>query len=337
MSKRSTSQIGAALAVLVALIVVGILVKGQYVLHLFILMMMNAVLASSLRLINLSGQLSLAHGGMVTLGAYTAALLVMKLDLSSWLGMLAGGVLAAVVSCLIGIPFTRLKGIYFTMVSIFFVQIIVLTVQQWRSLTGGSSGLFGIPRPDGFLGIVFKTKSSFFFLILGLAAVSLLIMWAIEHSRVGMVFRGIQQADSLSESVGINTTSYKVLGFSVGGFFAGVIGAFYAQYISTLDPTAFSFLFTIYILIYMIVGGQHSFLGPIVGAAFLTLVPEVARPLKSYMPLLFAAILMAIIFFMPEGLAGLPRRLLKLVWRRPASPATVPAESTRTAEREGRV
>ena len=88
---------------------------------------------------------------MVTLGAYTAALLVMKLDVSSsWLGLLAAGRLAAaIVSCLIGIPFTRLKGIYFTMVSIFFVQIIVLTVQQWRSLTGGASGLYGIPRPDG--------------------------------------------------------------------------------------------------------------------------------------------------------------------------------------------
>ena len=141
-------------------------------------------------------------------------------------------------------------------------------------------------------------------------------MWAIEHSRVGLTFRGIQQADSLAESVGINTTSYKVLAFTVGGFFAGLIGAFYAQYISTLDPTAFSFLFTIYILIYMIVGGAGSFLGPIIGAAFLTLVPEVARPLKSYMPLLFAAILMVIIFFMPEGLVGLPKRLGATALRR---------------------
>jgi branched-chain amino acid transport system permease protein len=319
MNKTSASRLGAAACTLVALILVGLFVKGEYALHLFILIMMNVVLASSLRLVNLSGQLSLAHGGMVTIGAYTAALFVMKLDLSSWLGMLVGGVLSAAVSALIGIPFTRLKGIYFTMVSIFFVQIIVLTVQQWRGLTGGASGLFGIPRPDGFLGIVFKTKASFFFLILAIAVVSLVIMWAIERSRVGLIFKGIRQADSLSESVGVNTARYKVLAFSLGGFFAGVVGAFYAQYISTLDPTAFSFLFTIYILIYMIVGGQAAFLGPVVGAAFLTLVPEVARPLKSYMPLLFAAILMVIIFFMPEGLVGLPGRLIRAVRRGPSS------------------
>lgn len=318
MSRAKGYRIGATIAVMVALVLVGLLVRGEYTLHLFILIMMNVVLASSLRLINLSGQLSLAHGGMVTIGAYTAALLVMKLGVSSWLGLLAAGVVAAIVSCLIGIPFTRLKGIYFTMVSIFFVQIVVLTVQQWRSLTGGASGLYGIPRPDGFWGIAFRSKPSFYFYILALAAGSLLIMWAVEHSRVGLTFLGIRQTDTLAESVGINTAGYKILAFTTGGFFAGLIGAFYAQYISTLDPTAFSFLFTIYILIYMIVGGAGSFPGPIIGAAFLTLVPEVARPLKSFMPLLFAGILMVVIFFMPEGLVGLPGRIGRLLKRRPA-------------------
>ena len=153
MNRKKISQLGISSFVVLLLVLVGLFVKGPYYLHIFIMILMNVVLASSLRLINLSGQLSLGHGGMVTLGAYTAALLVMKLGISSWLGLLVGAILAAGVSCLIGFPFTRLKGIYFTMVSIFFVQIIVLTVQQWRSLTGGASGLYNIPRPDGFLGI----------------------------------------------------------------------------------------------------------------------------------------------------------------------------------------
>jgi branched-chain amino acid transport system permease protein len=317
MSKKTLSLLASWLVPLIALVLVGIFVRGPYILHVFILIMMRVVLASSLRLINLSGQLSLAHGGMVTLGAYTASLLMVKLGLSSWLALLAAAVLSAAVSCLIGFPFSRLKGIYFTMVSIFFVQIIVLTVQQWRSLTGGASGLYGIPRPDGFWGIEFKSKTSFFFLILALMLGSLIIMWAIEHSRVGMTFRGIQQADSLAESVGINTTTYKVLAFSVGGFFAGLVGGFYAQYVSALDPTAFGFLFTIYILIYMVVGGAGTFAGPIIGAALLTVLPEVARPLESYMPFVYAAILMLIIFLMPEGLVGLPQRLKKLFTKRP--------------------
>ncbi|MCE5254379.1 MAG: branched-chain amino acid ABC transporter permease [Actinomycetia bacterium] len=323
MNRRSLSGAATASVVPVALVLVGLFVQGPYYLHLFIIIMMNVVLASSLRLINLSGQLSLAHGGLVTLGAYAAALLVMRLGLSSWLALLGAAVLSGIVSCLVGFPFTRLKGIYFTMVSVFFVQIIVLTVQQWRSLTGGASGLYGIPRPDGFWGLEFKSKTSFFFLMLALMLVSLGIMWAIEHSRVGMTFRGIQQTDSLAESVGINTTTYKVLAFSIGGFFAGLVGGFYAQYVSALDPTAFGFLFTIYILIYMIVGGAGTFVGPILGATLLTVLPEVARPLKSYMPFVFAAILMLIIFLMPEGLVGLPQRLRKLFIREPGGRSDV--------------
>ncbi|NLO28445.1 MAG: branched-chain amino acid ABC transporter permease [Actinobacteria bacterium] len=312
MSSRKAAGFGATILLVLALVLVGLFVKGPYILHVFILIMMRVVLASSLRLINLSGQLSLAHGGLVTLGAYTSALLAMKLGFSTWLALLVAGVLAGLVSCLIGFPFTRLKGIYFTMVSIFFVQIIVLTVQQWRGLTGGASGLYNIPRPDGFWGIEFKSKTSFFFLMLIVMLASLLIMWAIERSRVGMTFLGIRQADSLAESVGINTTGFKVLAFSIGGFFAGLVGGFYAHYVSALDPTAFGFLFTIYILIYMIVGGAGAFAGPIIGATLLTVLPEVARPLESYMPFVFAAILMLIIFLMPEGLVGLPQRLNRL-------------------------
>lgn len=315
MSRRKLAELGTTVALVIAMVLVGLFVKGPYILHVFILIMVRVVLASSLRLINLTGQLSLAHGGLVTLGAYASALLAMKAGLSTWLAMLLAAILAGLVSCLIGFPFSRLKGIYFAMVSIFFVQVIVLTVQQWRSLTGGASGLYNIPRPDAFLGIEFKSKTSFFFLMLVLMLVSLLIMWAVERSRVGLTFRGIQQADSLAESVGINTTGYKVLAFSIGGFFNGLVGAFYAHYVSALDPTAFGFLFTIYVLIYMIVGGAGSFAGPIIGAALLTVLPEVARPLESYMPFVFAAILMLIIFLMPEGLVGLPQRLSKLVRR----------------------
>lgn len=319
MSRARGIQAATAVLLIVLLVLVGALVRGSYILHVFILVMMNVVLASSLRLINLTGQLSLAHGGMVAIGAYTAALLVLKAGVSSWLSLLAGALMAGVISCAIGVPFTRLKGIYFTMVSIFFVQVVTLILQQWRELTGGASGLYNIPRPDPIFGVEFRTKTSFFFLILVLMVVSLLIIWAIERSRIGLTFAGIKQAESLAESVGINATLYKVLALGIGGFFAGLIGGFYAQYVSALDPTAFGFLFTIYILIYMIVGGAGHFVGPIVGATLLTVLPEVARPLKSFMPILFAAILMAVIFLMPEGLVGLPARIKKLLAKPPSA------------------
>jgi branched-chain amino acid transport system permease protein len=134
---------------------------------------------------------------------------------------------------------------------------------------------------------------------------------------VGLTFQGIKQTSSLAQSVGISITAYKVAAFAIGGFFAGLMGGAYVQYVSAVDPTVFGFLPTIYILIYVIVGGEGSFIGPAIGAALLTVLPEVARPLKSWMPVLFAVILMLVIFLMPEGLVGLPRRIGKAFRRRP--------------------
>jgi branched-chain amino acid transport system permease protein len=310
MSKTSPYRFGAAGLIIVALVLFGAFYKNSYVLHVFILIMMNVVLGSSLRLINLSGQLSLGHGGFVTLGAYTSAVLLVKANLSStWLSLLISGLMAAAVCVILGFPFSRLKGIYFAMITIFFVQVIILTVQQWRSVTGGASGLQGVPRPDSFLGLQFHSKMSFYFLFLVLMVVSLVILWAIERSRIGLTLQGIKQASSLAESLGVNTTGYKVAAFAIGGFFAGIMGGMYVQYVSAVDPTVFGFLPTIYILIYVIVGGEGSFIGPAIGAVLLTVLPEVARPLKSWMPVLFAVILMLIIFLMPEGLVGLPHRI----------------------------
>jgi len=250
----------------------------------------------------------------MTIGAYTSTLLVMKLGLSSWMTMPLAGVFAAIIACLIGFPFVRLKGIYFSIVTIFFSEMVVLTAQQWQGLTGGSTGIFNISRPDpivipGILNITFSSKADFYYLMLVLMVISLFILYIVENSRVGLTLRGIQQADSLAESVGINTIGFKVLAFSIGSFFAGLTGGFYTHYISAINPDSFSFLFAIYILIYMTVGGEKRFIGPILGAFVLTILPEVLRPLKAFVPFFFAAVLMAVIFLMPEGLVGLPGRL----------------------------
>ncbi len=308
-------------ALVIALFFLPFVLSGPYYLHTLILAMMNMVLASSLRLINLSGQMSLAHGGMMTIGAYTSTLLVMKVGLSPWLAMPLAGLFAALVAGLAGFPFVRLKGIYFSIVTIFFSEMVVLTAQQWQGLTGGSTGLFNIPRPTpvgipGLFSFTFSSKADFYRVMLVLMVVSLLVLYAIEKSRIGLTLKGVQQADSLAESVGINATGFKVLAFAVGCFFAGITGGFYSHYISAISPDSFSFLFTIYILVYMTIGGEKSFAGPILGAFVLTILPEVLRPLKAFVPFLFAAVLIAVIFFAPDGMAGLVERMRRVVAKR---------------------
>jgi branched-chain amino acid transport system permease protein len=305
----------------VCLIALPLVVSGPYYVHTFILAMMNIALASSLRLISRTGQVPLSHGGMATIGAYASALLVMKLGLSSWLALLIGGLGAALVASLVGYPFVRLKGVYFTIVTAFFGEMVVLTAQQWESLTGGSGGLYGIPAPDPIvmpriLTIDFSSKAEFYYLSLFLVAATLVIVYAVERSRVGLTFSGIKQADSLAESCGIDTTGFKVFAFAAGSFFAGIMGAFYGQYISAIAPDSFGFMFTIYILVYMTVGGQESFIGPILGALVLTLLPEATRSFKAYVPFFYAAVLILVIFFIPDGIAGLVIRMTKLASRR---------------------
>jgi branched-chain amino acid transport system permease protein len=288
-----------------------------YVLHILILIGINIILASSLRFIATSGQLSLAHAGMVSIGAYTSTLLVMKLGFSFWMALPLAGLAAMSIAFLVGLPFVRLKGIYFTMVTLFLTEFIRLIAEQWRSLTGGSSGIIAIPRPNaliipGLLNISFASKVDFYYLALIMVLVTLLILYAIEFSRIGITFLSIQQSDSLAESTGINSSGFRVLAFSIGCFFAGIGGAFYSHYLSAINPNSFGFLLSIYVFIYMVVGGIQRFSGPIIGAIILTFVREFASGVREYEPFVFAGILLLIIFFLRGGVASLPQRISKI-------------------------
>ncbi|MEW6668667.1 MAG: branched-chain amino acid ABC transporter permease [Thermodesulfobacteriota bacterium] len=313
MSKKRLIKTLALAAVIIAFLFVPAFIRQPYVLHILIVMGVNIVLASSLRFIATSGQFSLGHAGMVSVGAYTSALLVMRLGMSFWLALPLAGLTAMGVAFLVGYPFARLKGIYFTMVTLFFTEVVKLTAEEWRSLTGGVAGILAIPRPNavvipGLVSVDFTSKEDFYYLALAMVVVTLFVLGAIESSRVGMTFLSIQQSEPLSESVGVNTAWFRVLAFGIGCFFAGLAGGFYSHYVSAIAPGSFGFLLAIYIFIYMVVGGTRKFSGPVIGAAFLTLVPELSRWAKEYEPFIFAAILLAVIFFLRGGLAGLPER-----------------------------
>jgi branched-chain amino acid transport system permease protein len=197
-----------------------------------------------------------------------------------------------------------LKGMYFAMVTLFFAQIVTLIVLDLRSFTGGINGLFNIPWPVGI-----KSEAQFYYVIVAITVVSLVLMYLIEHSRLGLVFRGIRQTDTLCESIGINVQLMKVVAFGLGSLFAGLAGACYGHYMQALNPNAFGFTFTLYAVIYMVVGGSGSFVGPILGATVLTLANNLLRAFAKFQPLFFAAVLLLIVFLMPEGLVGLPARV----------------------------
>jgi branched-chain amino acid transport system permease protein len=317
MNRRKSVKRIAFGSLLLILFLVPLFIKQPYLLHILIIIGINVILASSLRFIATSGQLSLAHAGMVSVGAYTSTLLGMKLGISFWFALPLGGLAAMSLAFLVGLPFVRLKGIYFTMVTLFLTEFIMLIAEQWRSLTGGPSGIIAIPRPNaiiipGLLNVDFASKVDFYYLALIMVLVTLLILYAIESSRIGITFLSIQQSDSLAESTGVNSSGFRVLAFSIGCFFAGIGGAFYSHYLSAINPSSFGFLLSIYAFIYMVVGGMQKFSGPIIGAIIMTLVPELASGLKEYEPFVFAGILLLVIFFLRGGVVSLPQRIRKI-------------------------
>jgi branched-chain amino acid transport system permease protein len=272
----------------------------------------NIILAISLRTIATTGQISLAHAGFMAIGAYTSALLTMKLNLSFWMALPLGGIASVLIALMVGYPFVRVKRVYFAMLTLFLGAVIRLIIMEWRNLTRGSSGLLNIPPPNslsffGLFNIVFDSKVPYYYLILILVLISLLFLHRIDSSRVGRTLLAIQQDDSVAESVGINVTNFRVFAWCVGCFFAGITGAFYAHFIKTLTPDSFGVLQAIYFVVYMVVGGRRRFYGAIVGAFVLTLLPEFFRILKEYQPFVFVGILLIITFFLPGGLVDLAK------------------------------
>lgn len=305
----SVRSAAAAIPVLALLLVLP-LVGGDYYVHLLALVFTNVILAASLRPSLTCGQLNIGHSAFMSVGAYTSGLLAKNLGVPFEVSLLAGALLATAVGLVIGYPLLRLRGVYFAMVTVAFVEVIRLIAQLWVPLTRGMSGLSGIPKPS-ILGMTLVTKTSQYYLALTLMLVILLVLYKLESSRLGFIWKSIGMSDTLAQSLGINIAKHKLIAFALGCFFAGVAGAYYAHFIRFLFPPEFGFLMATNILVYNFVGGRGHFAGPIVGAVFLSLLSEPFRG-SAYETIFFSIAMLLTILFLPGGLITLPRKLAEL-------------------------
>jgi len=281
-----------------------------YYIHVLILCAINIILASSLRAITTTGQISLGHAGFMSIGAYMSAIAATKLGISPFIGLLLGGLAAAAVAGIIAFPVSRVKTIYLAMLTLFLGEVIRLVLNEARGLTGGTSGIINIPPFNAIFilkfTIDFSSRLPNYYLVLIIMVISLLFLYTVDRSYTGMTFKAIQQDDSLAASTGINVAKYKAIILCIGCFFAGVAGSFHAHYRAVLTPDSFGIFPSIYIIVYVIVGGPKKFPGAIIGAFLLTLIPELFRVLQEYQPLIFVFILYIVVFLLPGGLVNLP-------------------------------
>ena len=303
-----------ALVVLILLIVPPIVISSPYWLHVLIMSLLNIGMAASLRVIFVAGEISICHAAFMASGAYASTLLVTKLGYSSWLGLPAGGLVAAIIALGIGYATLRAKGIYFIITTLAFGEVVRLIISNW-SLLGAVNGISGIPRPDPILGIEFTGHTPFYYFIFLLTLITLFVCHRMEQSRFGLIFRSIAQAPSITESVGINIMSYKMLAFVVTCFFAGAYGSFYAHYTTVVHPDMFTIVPSVMYLIYYQLGGIGSIWGAIVGGGFLTILAEFLRATKHLEVVSFGFFLALVVLFLPEGLISLPSRVRELLSR----------------------
>jgi branched-chain amino acid transport system permease protein len=280
--------------------------------EILVLLVINVLLVCSYRLLTLTGEWSLAHVVIMGVGAYGSALVAKRLEVPVPLAMLAGSVMAALIAFLLSFPLFRMKGFYF-LIGSFAAGEVIRLIWKWSELTwlfGGPKGIKLIPPfPDiKLLSIDFYNPINYYYLCLVVVAVSLVILYRVERSRIGLTFHAIHWQDKLAQSVGVNTFRYRMLAFVVSAFFAGLAGALYAHYVGTVNPNRFDVAEMVYVLIWAIVGGTATFYGPIIGVVALTILNEVvlrALGVDEMRPMLYGAILIVSILFLPNGLESL--------------------------------
>jgi branched-chain amino acid transport system permease protein len=289
---------------LIILLLLPLFVKSPYLIHIINLTFIYILVTVSFRAILTSGQLPLAHAGFMGIGAYVSAIAAKWLGLTPWLSIPLGALVAMGVGILIGYPFARLRAVYYAMISLFFGMLIVSAVKAFARWTGGAAGLTAIPPLLGF------SKVPYYYFFLGLTTVAILILYRLESSRPGLNWKAIAQSHMVAASVGINEARYRIIASAIGCLFAGLAGATYAHYNTVIGTSSFSFMATIMLLIYVVVGGVGNFAGPIVGVFLLMTVPELLRGLREYVPYISAAIVLLVVYLMPKGVTGLVKSLI---------------------------
>ena len=252
----------------------------------------NIILAASLNLINgYTGQFSLGHAGFMAVGAYVGVVLTTNFQMAFPVAILVGGITAGLLGALIGLPTLRLRGDYLAIATLGLgeiVRIVIINVPY----VGGAAGFKGIPHHTDFTWV--------FFLML----VTLFIIKNFVNSRHGRACLAIRENEIAAESMGVNTTRYKVLAFSIGAFFAGVAGVLFGHNMYILSPASFTFMQSFNILIMVVMGGLGSMTGSIAGALVVTFLSAALASFPNARMIIYALALILLMFYRPQGLFG---------------------------------
>jgi branched-chain amino acid transport system permease protein len=287
----------------------------------------NVLLALGLDFIlGYAGQLNLGHSAFYGLGAYVSTLLIVKLGTPFWIAFVAGVAFSGVAGMALSLFAVRLRGHYLAIASLGFAVITYQVLLNWISLTQGPLGIYGIAPPPsiaipGLPVIDFHNLAALFYLVSGFTLAVYLLLAQLVRSPIGETLTAMREDEVSAASLGINAAAWKVFAFGVGAAIGGAAGCFYAAFVGTLVPDAFTITESFSILSMVIVGGMGTLIGPVFGAILLTLLPELLRSVGDLRLVVYGAALTFVVLFMPGGLAQAASLLRSKLRLRPAGGA----------------
>jgi branched-chain amino acid transport system permease protein len=300
---ESIKIISFAIAVLIA----PFFLSGGYLMNVLVFVGINTMLAVALNLLlGFAGQISLGHAAFFGLGAYISGVLTATYGINPWLTMVFAAMFTGLLAFLLGFPILKLKGHYLAMATLGFGIIMYIVFNETVQVTGGPSGLSGIPNL-AVSSLHFDNDVNNYYLVWIFALITILFSTNLVNSRIGRALRAIHDSEVAARGMGVNVRFLKVQIFALSAVISAVAGSLYAHTMTFISPASFGFNFSVELVTMVIIGGLGSIYGPFLGAALLTLLPEFLRTFQDYDIVIYGLLLIIMTMYMPGGLVrGVP-------------------------------
>ena len=295
----------ALVASAVAALVLPLVIRDGYLLGVVISAYITAIAVYGLNvLVGLTGQLSLAHAGFFGIGGYSAGLLMVN-GVSFWLALPAALAVTCTLAFFVGMIALRTRGAYFAVFTLALGVIITISIERWEGVTGGTDGLIGIPPPAAIGPLTFTSLTSQYYLVLACLALTIFGVVSIARSLVGRSFVAVRQSENLARAIGIDVGRTMRLSFVISAGLAGFAGVLYASYLGYIGPAMSSIAMTFRMLLFLMLGGAGSLAGPLVGTLLISIAMQALQAFEQYQLVVLGPLLVIIMIFFPNGLAGI--------------------------------
>jgi branched-chain amino acid transport system permease protein len=312
MRNLTFKQIFSGIVVLILLILYPLAFSKPFPQHVMILVFMFGMMAVAWNIMGgYAGMFSFGQVAFFGIGAYTSSFLLITYHINPWLGLVVGGLIAALVAAAIGYPCSNLRGHYFAIASIAFGEIVRTHFNNWK-LVGAAEGMTLPMLEESFENFMFhSSKLPYYYILLAFLIISLVVCYIVATSKMGYYFRAIKESHDVAKVLGINVVWYRLIAIMISAFLTAMVGTFYAQYVLYLDPESVLILpISVQIVLISMLGGAGSIMGPVIGAAILIPVSEVTRVMLGHKGtgidmLIYGALITLISVYQPKGVWGL--------------------------------